>query len=134
MSEIWIWTLEQPSTGRVDPRDLVDFDVEATDGRIGKVDEATDEAGSGSIVVDTGFWIFGKKRMIPAGLVASVDHEGRTVYLSCTKEQVERAPDYDEIRAGDPSFREEVGSYFDPSQYAGMTGDPNGPTAGTEHV
>ena len=35
--------------------------MEATDGSIGKVDEATSEGGSSYIVVDTGPWIFGKK-------------------------------------------------------------------------
>ena len=45
--------------------DLTGWDVEATDGHIGKVDEATYEDASSCLVVDTGFWIFGKKRMIP---------------------------------------------------------------------
>ena len=40
---------------------LVGHNVEATDGGIGKVDEATNEVGSSYIVVDTGPWIFGKK-------------------------------------------------------------------------
>jgi hypothetical protein len=133
MSEIWVWTLEEDRTVPANMPDLVGLDVEATDGHIGKIDEASDEAGAGSIVVDTGFWIFGKKRLIPAGLVERVDRETRVVHLSCTKEQVERAPDYDELRADDPSFRVEVGTYFDPTQYAQMGGDPNGPTAGTEH-
>jgi hypothetical protein len=46
-------------------------------------------------VVDTGFWIFGKKRLIPAGVITSVDHEGRQVHVSLTKEQIRSAPDYD---------------------------------------
>ena len=40
---------------------LVGLDVEATDGEIGKVDEATDEGGTSSIVVDTGTWILGRR-------------------------------------------------------------------------
>ena len=43
---------------------LVGLDVEAVDGEIGRVDEASDEAGTSSIVVDTGAWIFGKKQVI----------------------------------------------------------------------
>ena len=49
--------------------DLTGFDVEATDGHIGKVDEATYEAAASCLVVDTGFWIFGKKRPIPAAVI-----------------------------------------------------------------
>lgn len=35
-------------------RDLVGYNVEATDGSIGKIDEASNEAGSQWLVVDTG--------------------------------------------------------------------------------
>jgi hypothetical protein len=51
--------------------DLTGFDVEAADGSIGKVDEATQEVGESYLVVDTGVWIFGKKVLLPAGLAAS---------------------------------------------------------------
>ena len=34
-------------------RDLVGYHVEATDGSIGKIDEASDEAGAAYVVVDT---------------------------------------------------------------------------------
>ena len=40
-----------------------------TDGGIGKVDETPNEIGSGFLVVDTGPWIFGKKVMLPAGVI-----------------------------------------------------------------
>ena len=53
--------------------DLAGYDVEATDGGIGTIDEASNEAGSAYFVVDTGFWIFGKKRMLPAGVVRLLD-------------------------------------------------------------
>ena len=59
------------------PPDLTGFDVEATDGHIGKIDEATMAEGSTCLVVDTGFWIFGKKRMIPAGVVRAIDADER---------------------------------------------------------
>jgi hypothetical protein len=39
--------------------DLSGFSVEALDGSIGKIDEATYDVGSSYIVVDTGPWIFG---------------------------------------------------------------------------
>ncbi|MBD0291736.1 MAG: PRC-barrel domain containing protein, partial [Thermoleophilia bacterium] len=46
--------------------DVVGFSVEATDGGIGKVDEATYDVGQSYLVVDTGPWIFGKKVLLPA--------------------------------------------------------------------
>jgi hypothetical protein len=53
--------------------DVVGFDVEATDGSIGKIDEATYDVGSSYVVVDTGPWIFGSKVMLPAGIITRVE-------------------------------------------------------------
>jgi hypothetical protein len=77
-------------------RDLVGYDVEATDGSIGKIDEASDAAGSAFLVVDTGFWIFGKKRMIPAGAVDRIDDVDHKVFVRLTKDQIKSAPDFEE--------------------------------------
>jgi len=81
-----------------EPVDLTGFDVEATDGHIGKVDEATFEVGGSCLVVDTGFWIFGKKRMVPAGVVTRVDTDDRKVHVAMTKDQIKDAPDFDDQR------------------------------------
>ena len=47
------------------------------------------------IVVDSGFWIFGKERLIPAGIVSAVEHDDKRVFVTLTKDQVKAAPDYD---------------------------------------
>src|SRR6478672_10724670 len=134
MSSIWIWTIESGGSAPSAGVDLTGYEVEAVDGKIGKVDEATYDPGSAGIVVDTGFWIFGTRRLLPAGVVDAIDADERTLSVACTKEQVKSAPDYDEARRDDVAFRDEIGGYFDPDRYRGMHGDPNGPTAGTEHV
>jgi len=96
--------------------DVAGYDVDASDGHIGKVDEATYEAGSSCLVVDTGFWIFGKKRMIPAGVVQRIDSNEKKVYVGMTKDQIKDAPDYDADRhASDESgYHQEVGNYYGP--------------------
>ena len=106
--------------------DLTGFDVEASDGHIGKVDEATYEAAASCLVVDTGFWIFGKKRMIPAGSVSSIDADTRTVFVGLTKDQVKGAPDYDEVRHRDDErgYHEEVGSYYESADDESRSGSP----------
>ena len=76
-------------------RDVVGYDVEAADGSIGKIDEASYDAAASYLVVDTGFWIFGKKRLIPAGVIRRVDDEDRTVYVAMTKDQIKSAPDFE---------------------------------------
>jgi hypothetical protein len=95
--------------------DVSGYDVEATDGSIGKVDEATYEQASSCIVVDTGFWIFGKKRMIPAGVVQRVDTDAKKIYVSLTKDEIKSAPDYDADRHHDDEARyhQEVGNYYE---------------------
>ena len=86
-------------------RDLVGYEVEADGGAIGKVDAASTDASAQWLVVDTGFWIFGKKRVIPAGTVVGMDHESRRIVVSMTKDQVKAAPDYDESDWADEDTR-----------------------------
>jgi hypothetical protein len=94
--------------------DVTGYDVEATDGSIGRVDEATYEDDSSCIVVDTGFWIFGKKRMIPAGVVQRVDSEAKKIFVNMTKAEIKSAPDYDADRhhSDEAGYHEEVGDYY----------------------
>lgn len=93
--------------------DLVGYKVEATDGGIGKVDAASHDVGSSFLVVDTGPWIFGKKVMLPAGVVNHVDHDDRKVYVDRDKDQIKAAPEYDESSHTDPVYREKLGGYYD---------------------
>ena len=92
--------------------DLEGFDVAATDGDIGKVDEATYDVGSSYIVVDTGPWIFGKKVMLPAGVVRSVDETDKRIFVNRTKDQIKDSPEYDNSMQDDESYRGRLGSYY----------------------
>lgn len=92
--------------------DLSGYDVEATDGGIGSIDEASYEVGSAYIVVDTGPWIFGHKVLLPAGIVEHVDHDERKVYVDRTKNEIKNAPEYDKDTATTDEYRERVGNYY----------------------
>jgi hypothetical protein len=96
--------------------DLTGFDVEAADGHVGTIDEATMAEGATCLVVDTGFWIFGKQRMIPAGVVQGIDVEQKRVTVGMTKDEIKHAPDYDEgrHRRDEAAYHDEVGRYYDP--------------------
>jgi PRC-barrel domain len=96
----------------VAPPDLTHFDVEALDGSIGKVDDATNDAPSGELVVDTGFWIFGKKRLIPFGAIRNVDADSKIVQVDLTKDQIKSAPDFDEMKRRNDDYRKQVGDYY----------------------
>lgn len=105
-----IWTFREQS---VDPATIAGFSVEAVDGGIGKIDEASGEVGRSQLVVDTGPWIFGKKVLIPAGMVERVDLDAETVFLSCTKDQIKNSPEFDEdLVLDDDRYRSRVGDYY----------------------
>ena len=108
IAEIWTYSSTAPSV------DLTGFKVEALDGSIGKVDESTNEAGGSFIVVDTGPWIFGKKVMLPAGVLERIDPDEKQVYVNRTKDQIKGAPEFDESRETDQRYRDELGGYYGP--------------------
>jgi hypothetical protein len=92
--------------------DLTGFEVEAIDGGIGKIDEATYNLGSSYVVVDTGLWIFGKKAMLPAGLIERVDLDSQTVFVDRRKDEIKNAPEFDESLYSGESYRSDLGSYY----------------------
>jgi len=92
---------------------LVGYSVEALDGGIGKIDEATNDVGAAYVVVDTGPSIFGKQVMLPAGVISRVDHDDETAFVNRTKEQIKNAPEFDEDDYRDDSYRSGLGSYYD---------------------
>ena len=108
MTNLWAYSELDTLRGS----DLTGFEVEAIDGGIGKVDEATYEAGSSYLVLDTGPWIFGKKVMVPAGIVDNVDLDEQKIYVNRTKDEIKSAPEFDEGRYRDPQYRDELGSYY----------------------
>ena len=111
MSMMEIWTYREQSWGTMD---LAGYGVEAVDGGIGKIDEASNEVGASYIVVDTGPWIFGKKVMLPAGVVMKVDHDDEKVFVNRTKDQIKNAPEFDDSMIKDEDYRGRLGTYYGP--------------------
>ncbi|MGP3683558.1 PRC-barrel domain containing protein [Streptomyces sp. IBSNAI002] len=93
--------------------DLTGFKVEASDGNVGKVDEHSDEAGTGYLVVDTGVWIFGKHVLLPASTIQRIDHANEIVHVSRTKDQIKHAPEFErEKQPRDPTYLEQFAKYY----------------------
>ena len=110
MTDLWSWR----DTARSQTTDPVGFQVVATDGAIGNIDAATHDVGESYIVVDTGVWIFGKKRMLPAGVIDRIDYNDRKVYVNLTKDEIRQAPDYVAEREREEAYRQDVGTYYGP--------------------
>jgi hypothetical protein len=114
-----IWELQtRDPDAPSDPDDMLPevtgYDVEAIDGSVGKIDEASFEVAAGYLVVDTGWWIFGKKRIVPVGVVTDIDDQQRKVFVRCSKDELRAAPDYEpeKLSSSDPMYRTEVGNYY----------------------
>ena len=98
-----IWTFRD-STLQTDlnKAQVVGYEVEALDGSIGKIDEATFDAGSA----------FRKKVMLPVGVINRADHTDEKVFVNRTKEQIKNAPEFDDSLKRDEAYREQLGSYY----------------------
>ena len=93
--------------------DLEGFGVAALDGDVGKIDDATYDLNSSYIVIDTGPWIFGRRVLIPAKAVVRVDIPNEKVFLRLKKQQIEDAPDLQDVQ-GSERDRELIGAYYEP--------------------
>ena len=115
MTSTDIWTYRESGALGVDMGrgvDVTGYSVEAIDGGIGKVDEATYDVGSSYLVVDTGPWIFGKKVLLPAGVIDRVDSAEEKVYVNRTKDEIKDSPEFDEETYTQSAYREEIGGYY----------------------
>ncbi|WP_440073956.1 PRC-barrel domain containing protein [Streptosporangium sp. OZ121] len=102
--------------------DVAGYHVEATDGKIGSIDEATYEVGESYLVVDTGPWIFGKKVLLPASTVTQIDPQEKKVYVARTKQEIKDAPEFDEANFKEPAYRDRVGEYYGRFPFGGGPG------------
>jgi hypothetical protein len=113
MTTTTLWRYDDPTWAELE---LDGYDVEALDGEIGQIAEAGHEIGTRYLVVDIGPWIFGKKVMLPAGLVERVDMPNKRVYVGRTKEVIKKAPELNDARRHDPRYREALSLYYGPSR------------------
>ena len=104
-----------------DDRDMKGYSVYSeNDEKIGTVNDIlVDEEGRFRyFIVDLGFWIFGKKVLLPMGRTR-IDYNADRVYATgLTREQAENLPEYNENDLVDYDYEERVrGVYRTPSTY-----------------
>jgi len=91
MADLWTFGAIAPEGS--EKSDIVGYRVVAKDDDdAGRVTEAIYEPGSSCIVVETGPWLLGRRVLIPAALVRSMDEDERTIAVSLTQGQIEAAP------------------------------------------
>ena len=106
------WTYRESAEVTARGKELTGFSVEAIDGHIGKIDQATMDVGSSYVVVDTGQWIFGRKVMLPAGTIDRVDWNDEKVYVDRTKDQIKDSPELTDADLDNPDYRDRLGTYY----------------------
>lgn len=102
-------------------KDIKGFAVysEGTDEKIGNVNDVLvdDEGHFRYLVVDLGFWIFGKKVLLPIGRTRIEYNTDRVYALALTREQAENLPEYNERLTTDYDYEERVRGVYRNPQY-----------------
>jgi uncharacterized protein (TIGR02271 family) len=114
-----------------DAVDLKNFDVYAEgNDKVGSINDVLVDAQTGQLryfVIDTGFWVFGKKVLLPVGR-ANVDSNERRIYAQgLTKQQVEHLPNFKDLEEIDYDYEEQVRGVYRPTS---ATGGATAATAG----
>jgi uncharacterized protein (TIGR02271 family) len=115
--------------------DIKSFDVYTQGGdKIGSVQDILVDEQEGRfryLIVDTGFWVLGKKVLLPIGL-AHINSGERRVYVDgLTKSQVESLPEFSDNMVVDRKYEDQVRHVYRPSAATGATGATAASTAST---
>ena len=98
--------------------DITGYEVEASDGSVGKVDEVAHAGDADYIVIATGPLIFGGRTIVPGEAIVRIDPKEETIYIPYSKDQIGNAPEMEQEPIGTTYF-EEVEAY-----YGRLPGDP----------
>ncbi len=98
--------------GETPAHEFLDYKVEASDGHIGSVDDVQTAGGDSYLLVSTGATILSKRVLVPAGMVERVDRDRKTLYLDRSKDEIKKAPAFDEGRYRDEAYRRELTAYY----------------------
>lgn len=99
--------------------DIKGFDVYTqSNEKIGSIEYILVDDQSGRFryfVVDTGFWIFGKKVLLPVGRAVIQYSDRRVGVKGLTKDQVEDLPNFDDLEKVDYDYEEQVRGTYRPA-------------------
>ena len=105
-----IWTYQRRELAELD---TTGFAVETRDGVVGRVDRATKEVAGSYLVVDPGASMpLGRRLLVPAGIVDTVDMNDRRVLVDASRSELLSAPEFDPEQALGPSLRDRIAAHF----------------------
>ena len=91
--------------------DLIDFEVVAADGRLGRVAATAYDRRHAYLVVELDPPAE-RSIVVPVGTVESVDLDDELVTLACDRHHARHAPEYDARREGDADYVESLEAYW----------------------
>jgi uncharacterized protein YrrD len=95
--------------------EIMDYDVEATDGAIGHVEDFLFDEMEWSlrwVLIDTGVWIPGRKVLIPISWIDRIMMADETVHLALPRDLIASSPSTDPARPLDPQLEEQLYSHY----------------------
>jgi sporulation protein YlmC with PRC-barrel domain len=112
-------------------KELLGYELMATDGEIGKVDDflfSDDDWFIRYLVGDTGPWIFGRKVLIATDSLIQPVWDSKTFPVNLTREEVKNSPDTNLAKPVSRIHEEQLRSYYNWPVYWGAThAVPGGP-------
>jgi hypothetical protein len=101
-------------------KNLSGFKVSATDGKLGKVEQFYFDDESWTVrylVINTGFWIFGRKVLVSPIFFTGVDWLTKSIALHLSKKQIRESPDVDTAKPVSRIWETEYYRYYNVPVY-----------------
>jgi uncharacterized protein YrrD len=100
--------------------DLKGFDILATDGEIGHVEDfilGDDSWAIRYLVIDTRKWLPGKKVLVSPRCIAATDWAQGKVYINLSRKRVKQSPEYDSSKPISLEYEMLLDQYFNQPSY-----------------
>ena len=101
-------------------REVIGYYVAATDGEIGHVEDLLADPDGWvirSLVIDTRNWLPGKKVLVAADWLKTVEWSGQRITVDLTRDQIKTSPEYDPSATIDRRFQEQLYQHYGRTPY-----------------
>jgi hypothetical protein len=96
-------------------REVLDYDVQATDGEVGDVDDFLVDDSTWDIrylVADSSKWLSGRKVLLSSDWIDSIDEDESEVRADLSRDAIGKSPAYDEHRPVDASYENALFEHY----------------------
>ena len=113
-------TATEESTHLRSGREVTGYDIEATDGGIGHVEDFiidTDDWSVRYMEVDTKKWLGGRKVLVSPNWITSIEWADRIVRVDMTREQIEGSPEFDPKGSLSREYESQLFGHYERPRY-----------------